>query len=140
MSNTFKNVWLAYMELNNSVENKFKIQGLPIELVFIEKPGGECWIEASYNMVKKARLKPKDTVTELEKSVWRFVGVARKRMYSFRASGGGNRVNGRILASNMSDATEQALKIIEGYGVMSVDISELRDQSKAIKEWLARGH
>lgn len=61
-----------------------------------------------------------------------------KKIYSFKANGGGCRVSGRVCANNMSDATDQVLEIIKGYGQMSVNVSELRNQQKAMKEWLEK--
>ncbi|QKN87928.1 hypothetical protein Alexa_047 [Acinetobacter phage vB_AbaP_Alexa] len=61
------------------------------------------------------------------------------KIYSFKANGGGCRVSGRIKAENMQDATQQALKAVEGYGPMNVNLTELRNQTKAMKEWENRG-
>ena len=58
-----------------------------------------------------------------------------KRVYSFRASGGGCRVTGRVLARDMSDATSQVMCGIHPYGQMNVNICELRNQARALKEW-----
>ena len=58
-----------------------------------------------------------------------------KKVYSFRASGGGCRVTGRVLATDMTDATKQVMHSIKGYGQMSVNICELRNQARALKEW-----
>ena len=58
-----------------------------------------------------------------------------KKIYSFKATGGGNRINGRIKAENMWDATEQAMTAIKGYGQMNVNVTQLKDQAKALKEW-----
>lgn len=58
-----------------------------------------------------------------------------KKVYSFKATGGGCRVSGRVLANSMSDATDQAMQEIAGYGPMNVHVSELRNQARALKEW-----
>ena len=58
-----------------------------------------------------------------------------KEIYSFKATGGGNRINGRIKAENMWDATEQAMTAIKGYGQMNVNVTLLKNQAKALKEW-----
>lgn len=61
-----------------------------------------------------------------------------KKIYSFKANGGGCRVSGRVCATDMSDATNQVVEIISGYGPMNVNVSELRNQSRAMKEWEAK--
>jgi len=61
-----------------------------------------------------------------------------KKIYSFKAVGKGCRLNGRVCALNMSDATEQIMERIKDYGSMNVNVSELRDQAKAMKEWEAQ--
>ena len=38
----------------------------------------------------------------------------------------------------MTDATGQVLERIKGYGQMNVNVSELRNQAKAMKEWLTQ--
>lgn len=58
-----------------------------------------------------------------------------KRIYSFNANGGGCRVSGRVCATDMSDATDQVMSEIAGYGQMNVHVSELRNQARALKEW-----
>jgi len=58
-----------------------------------------------------------------------------KKIYSFKANGGGCRVSGRVCAANMSDATNQVMEQIRGYGQMNVSVSELKNQAKAMKEW-----
>lgn len=58
-----------------------------------------------------------------------------KKVYSFKATGGGCRVSGSVLALDMSDATDQVMNEIAGYGQMSVHVSELRNQERALKEW-----
>ena len=57
------------------------------------------------------------------------------KIYSYRASGNGCKVSGRVCASDMSDATNQILEIIKGYGQMNVQVTELKNQAKAMKEW-----
>ena len=65
--------------------------------------------------------------------------MSNKKIYSFKANGGGRRVSGRICAENMVDATNQVLVKLKDYGQMNVNVSELRNQDKAMKEWLAQG-
>lgn len=62
-----------------------------------------------------------------------------KKIYSFKANGGGCRVSGRVCATNMGDATGQVMEIISGYPSMNVSVSELRNQTRAMKEWEAKG-
>ena len=57
------------------------------------------------------------------------------RIYSFKASGGGCRVSGRVCAQDMQDATNQVVSIISGYGPMNTNISELKNQPLALKQW-----
>lgn len=59
------------------------------------------------------------------------------KIYSFKANGGGCRVTGRIKAENMQGVTQQALKAVEGYGPMNVNVTELRNQATAMKQWEA---
>lgn len=42
-----------------------------------------------------------------------------KKVYSFKTTGGGCRVSGSVLALDMSDATDQVMNEIAGYGQMS---------------------
>lgn len=58
-----------------------------------------------------------------------------KKIYSFKATGGGNRIRGRVKAENMWAATEQAMDAIKGLGQMNVNVTQLKDQAKALKEW-----
>lgn len=60
------------------------------------------------------------------------------KIYSFKANGGGCRVSGRVCAPNMRDASAQVVEIIKGYGQMAVNISELKNQAAAMKQWEAR--
>lgn len=62
-----------------------------------------------------------------------------QKIYSFKAVGGGQLVTGRVCAENMRDATNQVLEKIKGRGQMNVNMSELRNQNKAMKEWIAQG-
>lgn len=62
-----------------------------------------------------------------------------KKIYSFKAIGGGRLVTGRVCAENMKDATNQVIEKIKGYGPMNVNVTELRNQNKAMKEWIAQG-
>lgn len=57
------------------------------------------------------------------------------KIYSFKANGGGCRVSGRVCAVDMADATKQVLEEVKGYGQMNVNVSELRNQGRAMKEW-----
>ena len=59
-----------------------------------------------------------------------------KKIYSYKANGGGCRVSGRVCASDMSDATNQVLEEIKGYGRMNVRVTELKNQKLAMQEWL----
>ena len=61
--------------------------------------------------------------------------MTNKKIYSFKANGNGCRVSGRLCAENMTDATGQVLEQIKGYGQMNVNVSELRNQAKAMKEF-----
>ena len=61
-----------------------------------------------------------------------------KKIYSFKATGGGNRINGRVKAKNMWDATEQAMDAIKGYGQMNVNVSMFANQERAMREWEAQ--
>lgn len=62
--------------------------------------------------------------------------MSNKKIYSYKASGNGCRVSGRVCATNMSDATNQVLEEIKGYGQMNVRVTELKNQKKAMAEWL----
>lgn len=59
-----------------------------------------------------------------------------KKIYSYKANGNGCRVSGRVCASDMSDATNQVLEEIKGYGRMNVRVTELKNQKRAMQEWL----
>ena len=61
-----------------------------------------------------------------------------KKIYSFKANGGGCRISGRVCATDMPDATSQVMDIISGYPPMNVNVSELRNQARAMKEWEAQ--
>ena len=60
------------------------------------------------------------------------------KIYSYRASGNGCKVSGRVCASDMSDATNQVVKILQELDLhgMSVSMNELKNQAKAMKEWI----
>ena len=60
--------------------------------------------------------------------------MSNNKIYSYRASGNGCKVSGRVCASDMSDATNQVLEIIKGFGQMKVQVNELKNQAKAMKE------
>lgn len=62
--------------------------------------------------------------------------MTNKKIYSFKANGSGCRISGRVCAEHMADATDQVLERIKDYGQMNVNVSELRNQAKAMKEWL----
>lgn len=57
------------------------------------------------------------------------------RIFAFKASGGGCRVSGRVCAQDIQDATNQVVSIISGYGPMNTNISELKNQPLALKQW-----
>lgn len=61
-----------------------------------------------------------------------------KKIYSFKAHGGGARVSGRVCATDMNDATHQVTEIVAGYGPMAVNVSELRNQNRAMQQWIAK--
>lgn len=42
------------------------------------------------------------------------------KIYSFKATGKGCRINGRVNAKDMSEATQKVLKQLEGYGQMNM--------------------
>ena len=67
--------------------------------------------------------------------------MSSKIIFSWKATGGGSRVSGRICASDMNDATGQAVQVLKELGLknMSVNISQLKNQSKAMKEWEQKG-
>lgn len=58
-----------------------------------------------------------------------------KKIYSFKAAGGGCRISGRVCAENISDATDQVMEQIKGYGQMNVSVTQLSNQTRAMKEW-----
>ena len=59
------------------------------------------------------------------------------KIYSVKASKPGVRVGGwRVKAPNMQDATQQVLKHLADLGGgFQVNITELRNQSAALKKW-----
>ena len=61
--------------------------------------------------------------------------MSSNKIYSFKASGKGSKVSGRICASDMNDATKQVLEKIKRYGQMSVQVTELKNQKRAMQEW-----
>ena len=63
--------------------------------------------------------------------------MSNNKIYSYRASGNGCKVSGRVCASDMSDATNQVVKILQELDLhgMSVSMNELKNQAKAMKEW-----
>ena len=64
--------------------------------------------------------------------------MSNNKIYSYRAKGNGSTVKGRICASDMSDATNQVVKILQELDLhgMSVSMNELKNQAKAMKEWI----
>ncbi len=60
--------------------------------------------------------------------------MSNNKIYSYRASGKGCKVSGRVCASDMNDATNQVLEIIKGFGQMKVQVNELKNQAKAMIE------
>lgn len=63
--------------------------------------------------------------------------MSNNKIYSYRASGNGSKVNGRICAADMNDATKQVVKILQELDLrgMKVSMNELKNQAKAMKEW-----
>jgi hypothetical protein len=63
--------------------------------------------------------------------------MSNNKIYSYRASGNGSKVKGRICAANMNDATNQVVAILQELDLrgMNVSINELKNQAKAMKEW-----
>ena len=57
-----------------------------------------------------------------------------KLIFSFKASGNGNRMSGRVAAVDMADATKQVAAQL-WYPNMNVSISELKNQTLARKQW-----
>lgn len=62
-----------------------------------------------------------------------------EKIYSVKASKPGVRIGGwRVKALNMRDATDQVLSYLSTLGSgFQVDISELKNQSQALKKWEA---
>lgn len=63
--------------------------------------------------------------------------MSNKKIYSYRASGNGCKVNGRICASDINDATQQVVKVLKELDLRGVNVSlnQLKNQAKAMKEW-----
>lgn len=63
--------------------------------------------------------------------------MSSNKIYSYRASGNGCKVTGRICASDMNDATNQVVKVLQDLDLrgMNVSLNELKDQAKAMKKW-----
>lgn len=59
-----------------------------------------------------------------------------KKIYSFKATGGGC----RVCATDMKDATKQVYEAIKGYGPMNCNVTELKNQDTAMKQWLEKGN
>lgn len=64
--------------------------------------------------------------------------MSNNKIYSYRASGNSSKVKGRVSASDMSDATNQVVKILQELDLrgMNVSMNELKNQAKAMKEWI----
>ena len=60
-----------------------------------------------------------------------------KLIYSFKASGNGNRMSGRVAAVDMADATKQVAAQL-WYPNMNVSITLLANQTLARKQWEQR--
>ena len=60
-----------------------------------------------------------------------------KIIYSWKATGGGSMVSGRICASDMNDATGQVVKVLNEFELknMNVRINQLKNQVRAMKQW-----
>ena len=60
-----------------------------------------------------------------------------KIIYSWKATGGGSMVSGRICASHMNDATGQVVKVLNEFELknMNVRINQLKNQERAMKQW-----
>ena len=67
--------------------------------------------------------------------------MSNNKIYSYRASGNGCKVTGRVCASDMNDATTQVVNVLKELDLrgMNVSINELKNQAKAMKEWNERG-
>ena len=57
------------------------------------------------------------------------------KIYSFKATGNGARITGRIKASDMQDATNQVVLAIHGRPIMDISVVELKDQKIALAQW-----
>lgn len=62
-----------------------------------------------------------------------------QKIYSFKANGQGCKVSGRVCAVDMTDATKQVITEVSGYGPMNVSVTELKNQTRAMKEWQSQG-
>lgn len=67
--------------------------------------------------------------------------MSNNKIYSYRASGNGSKLNGRICAADMNEATKQVVTILKELDLrgMNVSLNELKNQAKAMKEWNERG-
>lgn len=60
------------------------------------------------------------------------------KIYAMKAKRTGSAANGRFKAPNMQDATRQALECLSNFGAgWNVQMSELKNQSAALKKWEA---
>ena len=62
--------------------------------------------------------------------------MSNNKIYSYRASGNGSKVNGRICAADMNDATKQVVKLLQELDLrgMKVSMNELKNKARAMKE------
>lgn len=56
------------------------------------------------------------------------------KIYSFKATGNGARITGRVKASDMQDATNQAVLAIHGRP-RDISVVELKNQKVALAKW-----
>lgn len=56
------------------------------------------------------------------------------KIYSFKTTGNGARITGRIKASDMQDATNQVVLAIHGRP-MDISVVELKNQKVALAQW-----
>lgn len=63
--------------------------------------------------------------------------MSSKIIYSWKATGSGSVVSGRICASDMNDATGQVVKVLNELELknMNVRINQLKNQERAMKQW-----
>ncbi len=63
--------------------------------------------------------------------------MSNNKIYSYKASGGGSRLSGRICDADMNGATAQVVRVLKELGLknMNVSITELKNQKRAMQEW-----